>query len=198
MTTQIRVAEPVDAPEIVAIYAPYILHTSTSFEYDVPTVDEFSARIENGLRTLPWLVCDHDGSIIGYSYATHHRERKAYQWSVETSVYVKEGFHGKGVALTLYTALFNLLKKQGFVNAYAGISQPNSRSVAFHSKCGFTDVGLYKKVGYKAGAWHDVLWMHLMLTEPPLKPENPVPFSMLVSSFDHREILQQLTQSLKL
>jgi len=78
MTTRIRVAEPSDAAGMVAIYALYVLHTSTSFEYDVPTVDEFSARIENGLRTLPWLVCEHDGSIIAYSYASHHRERRAY------------------------------------------------------------------------------------------------------------------------
>jgi L-amino acid N-acyltransferase YncA len=198
MTARIRIAEPVDAAEIVAIYAPYILHTSTSFEYDVPTVDEFAARIENGLRTFPWLVCEHGGSITAYCYASHHRERKAYQWSLETSVYVKEDFHGKGVALTLYDALFELLKKQGFVNAYAGISQPNPRSVAFHMKCGFTNVGLYEKVGYKAGNWHDVLWMHLMLSEPPIKPEHPLPFSMLLSSFEHLDILEKATLSLKL
>lgn len=196
--TRIRVAKPSDAAEMVAIYAPYVLHTSTSFEYEVPSVDEFSLRIENGLRTLPWLVCEHDGSIIAYAYASHHRERKAYQWSVETSVYVKEEFQGKGVALTLYAALFSLLKKQGFVNAYAGISQPNARSVAFHRKCGFTDVGLYTKIGYKAGAWHDVLWMHLVLHETPLPPQNPIPFSLLLSNFDHHDSLESATLSLKL
>lgn len=176
----IRLATGADAAALLAIYAPYVRDTTVSFEYEVPTISEFAGRIDKvRARPLPWLLAERQGRVVGYAYAGPHRERAAYQWAVEVSVYVQAADHGTGVAGQLYAALFGLLRRQGYVNAYAGITLPNGKSEAFHRRCGFELVGTYRRVGYKFGAWRDVRWLVKELQEPPAEPAPPGPVPAL-------------------
>jgi L-amino acid N-acyltransferase YncA len=173
MTPTIREATRNDAAAIHAIYAPIVSETIISFELEPPSVEAIRQRVAQTLRTLPWLVCEHNGAILGYAYAGQHRSRAAYQWSVDVSVYVHEQVRRMRVGRALYTSLFNALLLQGLYNAYAGIALPNPASVGIHEALGFVPVGVYRGVGYKFGAWHDVGWWQLALrpkTEPPTPP----------------------------
>lgn len=178
----IRFATPTDAAALVAIYAPYILNTTISFEYEVPSVDEFAGRIQTIQQQFPYLVAESQGQIVGYAYAARHRDRTAYQWSTDTSVYVHPDEHRRGIARDLYTRLFNLLRQQGYYNAYAGITLPNLPSEQFHQTMGFVSVGVYPSVGYKMGAWHDVAWFRLSLQPHWPNPAPPVPINQLPQS----------------
>lgn len=170
---KIRLAEPADAAGILAIYEPIVRETATSFELEPPGEEEMRRRIESTLERRPWLVCAADGIVAGYAYAAAHRERAAYQWSTETSVYVHPDHRRRGVARGLYTALLAALRAQGFANALAGITLPNPASVGFHEACGFRWIGAYSSVGYKLGAWHDVGWLQLWLREDHGDPGSP-------------------------
>ncbi len=169
----IRIATADDAPAVRAIYAPHIA-TLTSFEQEVPPVEEIARRITTTLERYPWLVLegDHD-DLAGYAYAGAHRARHAYQWSVEASVYVADAYHRRGVARRLYSALFAALELQGLVNVYAGITLPNDKSVAFHRAMGFAPIGVYEGIGFKHGAWRDVEWSAKRLTTPDGEPAPP-------------------------
>jgi L-amino acid N-acyltransferase YncA len=160
---QIRLATKDDAETIAAIYAPFVSDSHTSFETDPPDGAEMATRIDHKLPRFPWLVADEGGVVIGYAYAGPHRERAAYAWSVEVSVYIAETARRRGVARRLYETLFDLLHRQGFRTAYAGITLPNPASVRFHEAMGFTPVGLYRNVGWKHGQWRDVGWWELPL-----------------------------------
>lgn len=168
----IREAIADDAGQIQAIYAPIVRETTISFEMEPPAVDEMRRRILNTLPTLPWLVCER-GGILGYAYASQHRSRAAYQWSVDVSVYVHEQARRMHVGRALYTSLFKVLALQGFFNAYAGIALPNPASVGIHESLGFAPVGVYRGVGYKLGAWHDVGWWQLALQPRTGDPTPP-------------------------
>lgn len=156
-----------DAPALLEIYRPFIENTAVSFETQVPTVDEFAARVEKALKGWAWLVAEVDGQIAGYAYGGTHRERAAYRWSVETSVYLHSDFHRRGIAKLLYSQLFDVLAKKGYCNAYAGATLPNDASIGFHRSMGFEWVGVFKRVGWKFGRWHDVAWMQRVLRETP-------------------------------
>lgn len=173
----IRVARPADASAMLDIYRPFVENTSITFETVTPTEQEFSARIKHYLESYPWLVAEINGEIAGYAYASRHRERVAYQWSVEVSVYISESFKRSGTARKLYEELFSLLTKQGFRNAYAVINLPNEPSVAFHESMGFIWFATYEQVGYKLGKWKNVGWWRKILNEFTMKPEAPIPFS---------------------
>jgi L-amino acid N-acyltransferase YncA len=179
----IRLATPEDAAGILAIYAPYIENTSFTFETEVPTLGEFAERISTYLITWPWLVCETDGKITGYAYATKYRERTAYQWGIESSIYIHDDFQKAGIGKALYTALFEILKKQGFRNVYAVINLPNEKSVAFHERLGFHYFATYEKVGYKLGKWKNVGWWRLIVNEFGDEPAAPVKFSALQKDF---------------
>mgnify|MGYP003461481058 CR=1 FL=1 len=179
----IQIAKPADAGGILAIYAPYIENTSFTFETEVPSIDAFAERIDHYLQNWPWLICEAEGKIAGYAYASGYRERVAYQWSVECSVYVHDDYLRAGVAGALYAALFEILKKQGFRNVYAVINLPNERSVAFHESCGFRYFATYEQVGYKLGQWKNVGWWRLVLNEFGMEPAAPVLFVNLDKSF---------------
>lgn len=179
----IRLAAPADAEQVLAIYKPYIENTSFTFETEIPTIEAFAQRISTYLQNYPWLVCEINGKIAGYAYAARHRERTAYQWSVESSVYIHDDFMRAGVAGALYTALIEILKKQGFRNVYAVINLPNDRSVAFHEKAGFRYFATYEQVGYKLGKWKNVGWWRLIINDFDNEPHAPVPFSNLDKDF---------------
>jgi L-amino acid N-acyltransferase YncA len=179
----IRLATEDDAAGIVAIYAPYITNTSFTFETEVPAENEFKERIKKYLLKYPWLVCEADGQIAGYAYASQYRERTAYQWSTECSVYVHDAFQRHGIAQALYSALFTILKRQGFMNVYAVINLPNDKSSALHERMGFTYFATYEKVGYKLGQWKNVGWWRLQLNEFIKEPPAPVSFTAMDKSF---------------
>ena len=128
----LRPAEEEDIAEMLALYAPYVVQTTVSSEYDAPSIEEFTRRWRTYTQKLPWLVCRIDGEVVGYGYAAPHRTRAAYQWSVETSIYVAQEQHRHGIAGAIYAALFELLAMQGYYNIYVGITSPNERSMKFH------------------------------------------------------------------
>lgn len=167
-----RAAEPRDADDVRAVYAPYIEESLASFEEMVPDVAEIARRMLAEPR-LPWLVACEADRVVGYAYASHHRARHAYRWSVDFSVYLDASAHRRGIGRLLYERLMQEVRTLGYVTAYAGIALPNDASVGLHEALGFVPVGVFRSVGYKHGAWRDVGWWQLPLTEPPSNPEEP-------------------------
>lgn len=182
----LRPADPThDAPRVAEIYAPYVTDTIISFENVAPSVDEVTARIRHALKLAPWLVAEDDnGRVIGYAYAGRHRDRAGYRWSVELTAYVDPEWRGQGVGRALYAELLPILRRQRFVNAYAGIGLPNDASVGLHKSIGMSLIGIYEKVGWKLGEWVDVAWYGMRLAEPVddgLPPPEPIPYPELTS-----------------
>jgi L-amino acid N-acyltransferase YncA len=173
MMATIRLAAPDDAPGVQAIYAPVVRETAISFELEPPSVEEMRQRMAEVVRRTPWLVCEHRGEVLGYAYASPHRARAAYHWSVDVSVYVHAQARRSGVGRGVYRSLFALLALQGFYHAYAGITLPNPASVGLHESLGFEPVGVYRAVRYKLGAWHDVGWWQLALRALVTPPDPP-------------------------
>jgi phosphinothricin acetyltransferase len=168
----VRGADPrLDAAACAAVYAPYVESTAISFEETAPDEAELADRIE---RAHAWLVAEAGGEVAGFAYATEHRRRPAYRWSVEVSVYVAGSHHGEGFGRLLYEALLAELRERGFRAAFAGITLPNEASVALHEKLGFEPIGVYRGIGWKDGAWRDVGWWQLQLDpgadDPPAEP----------------------------
>ena len=173
----IRPVSAADAGQILAIYRPFVTETAVSFEFEPPDEGEMARRIGEITEKYPWLVWEEEGRLLGYAYASSHRSRAAYQWSVEVSVYVHADARRGGIARRLYSELFERLREQGYYNAFAGITLPNDASVGFHEAVGFTPIGVYPQIGYKFGRWHDVGWWGLRLREDsdePRLPEIPV------------------------
>lgn len=171
----VRIAQISDAQAIQAIYAPMVERTAISFELEPPTVEEMAKRIVSTLPTYPYLVAERDGQVIGYAYASQHRAREAYCWSVDVTVYISPEAHRSGVGRALYDVLLPTLKRQGFHAAYAGIALPNDGSVGLHEALGFTHIGTYPEVGFKQGAWHDVgYWRIALDVSSPPKPTLPL------------------------
>lgn len=181
-TWGIRLATAGDAGPVAAIYAPNVTGSIISFESEPPDAEEMRRRIEGTLERYPWLVCERGGRVLGYAYAGAHGSRAAYQWSVDVSVYVHGEAHRTGVGRALYTSLFAALRLQGFYNAFAGATLPNPGSVGLHEAMGFRPVGVYRKVGYKMGAWHDVGWWHLPLRERVPDPAPPADLPSVLGS----------------
>ena len=175
-SSSIRVAHPADGLAIAEIYGPYVRDTAISFEADPPTGEEMAARIAATLPTHPYLVAHREGAVVGYAYASKHRERAAYRWSVDVTVYVSQIERRTGVGRALYTTLLGILRKQGFRSAYAGITLPNPGSIGLHEAMGFRPAGTYRNAGYKLGRWHSVGWWALELNETDVEPQEPVPF----------------------
>ncbi len=170
---ELRIATGDDACGVAEIYGPIVASSPISFEIDPPDEQEMRRRIQETLAGYPWLVCEHDRQVAGYAYASGHRARAAYQWSVNTSVYVHPAFQRRGIGRALYQSLFNVLVAQGFVNAYAGITLPNAGSVRLHESAGFQPVGVYRQTGFKNGQWYDVGWWQRSLQPVPAVPRRP-------------------------
>jgi phosphinothricin acetyltransferase len=175
---QIRHADPErDAAACAAIYAPYVRDTVISFELEPPDERELADRIERYSRSHAWLVAEDGGRVVGFAYGCPHRERAAYRWAADVSVYVDRDQRRRGIGRQLYGELLPLLKRQGLYVACAGVTLPNEASVGIHESFGFRPVGIYRQIGFKAGRWWDVGWWQLELRErgegPPEEPGRP-------------------------
>ena len=200
----IRIAETRDAGQIAAIYKPYVEKTAITFEEEPPSIEEMAAKIAKVGAALPFLVfeepasrCPEGGSaILGYAYATRYRERAAYRWSLEDSVYVREDSLGSGIGKALLAALLELLRELGYVKVYAVITPPNPSSVMLHEKLGFNSLGRFVDTAYKLGAWQAIDWMELSLREisslPPGPPPEPRSFPEFVR--ERPELLARLLE----
>jgi phosphinothricin acetyltransferase len=180
---KIRIATEEDAEQLLAIYRPYVEETAISFEYEVPTVEEFAGRIRNTLKRYPYLVAEAKGEIVGYAYASVFKERRAYDWSVETTIYLKQGCSKKGYGKKLYQTLEEMLKELHILNLNACIAVTDcedahltNNSKEFHEHMGYRLVGTFHQSGYKFQRWYDMIWMEKMIGEHTQKPEEVVPF----------------------
>ncbi len=176
---KLRIAAPEDADGILRVYAPYIEETTVTFEYGVPSVEEFRGRIEKTLERYPYLVCEADGVIVGYAYAAAMGTREAWMWSAESSIYVDAAMHGRGIGGMLYDALEELLRRMGIVGVYARISLPDLGSVGFHEARGYISCGVMERCGCKLGRWLDLVTMKKELADVRETPDLPVWFPRL-------------------
>lgn len=149
-------------------------------------------------NNYPWLVCEINNHIVGYAYASRFREREAYKWSVSLSIYINQNYHRKGIGKALYYALLELLKLQGYYNAYVAVTQPNINSGGFHEAFGFKEVGVYHKVGYKFGSWHDVKLYELKIKEHIQSPIEPKSINELSSTDEFNAIIEKAGQMIKI
>ena len=180
----IRMATAKDAEKILEIYSPYVMNTAITFEYEIPSVAEISKRISDTLRRYPYLIALEEECIAGFAYASAFRERAAYDWAAETTIYLRQDRRGKGIGKKLYLALGDILKRQNVINLNACIAYtPNedahldNTSMAFHKHLGYSKAAHFSKCGYKFGKWYDVIWMEKMLGEHPDTPSPVIPIS---------------------
>lgn len=160
-----------DAEAILDIYAYYVLHTAVTFEYEVPGLEEFRQRIRHTLERYPYLLAEADGRITGYAYAGPFKERAAYDWSIETSIYIAEDARGMGIGSLLLDALESILRQQNILNVNACIGVPAGEedeyltfaSMKFHEKKGYRLVGTFHQCGYKFDRWYNMVWMEKMI-----------------------------------
>lgn len=180
----LRIATPADAAALLEIYKPYVENTAITYEWDVPSLEEFAGRIESTLRKFPYIVAEKDGQPVGYAYASPFKTRAAYQWAIETSIYVAMGNHKMGIGKLLLLKLEELLAEQGVLNVNACIAYPEvedeyltKNSVQFHEKMGYRLVGEFHKCGYKFNRWYNMVWMEKMIgnhieNQPEVKTFN--------------------------
>jgi len=167
----IRSARPADAPAVAAIYDHYVRHTAITFATHTPTTEEYAARMHDD--RYPFLVAETDGTVQGFAYAAPFREKEAYRWDVELTIYLTPGCEGAGFGSALLSECLRLLTAQGYLNAYSCITLPNERSVGLHRRLGFAELGVFRNTGYKLGMWHDVIWMGKVLGAFDHAPEEP-------------------------
>jgi L-amino acid N-acyltransferase YncA len=172
----LRIAEARDAERIAEIYGPYVENTGISFEETAPSAEEMASRIAKTSSAYPYLVYEEGGLVLGYAYASRYRERAAYRWSLESSIYVAQEARGRGVGRALLGALIDILREQGFVTFYAVITPPNPASFALHARFGFEPLASFPDTAYKKGQWLGVDWMQLRLRDVPALPAEPIPF----------------------
>lgn len=180
----IRMATKADVKEILDIYAPYVNNTAISFEYDVPSVEEFTDRIINISKQYPYIVAIDSNRIIGYAYASSFNKRVAYDWAVETTIYLRQNCRGKGIGKKLYLALEEILKRQNILNLNACIAYTSTEnayltntSMYFHEHLGYKKIGHFTKCGYKFGSWYDMIWMEKIIGEHSETPKSVIPIS---------------------
>ena len=175
----IRIAETKDIPAILAIYGPYILSTTATFEYDVPSETGFLERFEKLPAQFPWLVWEEGGEILGYAYASPPYTRAAYAWCAEPSVYLRPDARGRGIGKALYAALEKILAWQGYQVLYALITEENVSSCRFHEKCGYHFCVLFPNCGFKFGRWLGLIWMEKRLKSVEIPSNPPIPWSVI-------------------
>jgi len=190
---RLRLATPGDGPACAAIYAPNVTDTPISFELTPPDGPEMGGRIARTIRRTPWVVAEVDGTVRGYAYAGRFRERPAYDWTAETTVYVDRALYGLGLGRATMRAVLAILRLQGFHMAVAGITPPNPSSVGLHLALGFTRVGLFEQVGWKDGRWHGVEFFGLELSPPEPAPEPIRPLQEVAGSEELQRALADAT-----
>lgn len=192
----IRLADINDSSDFVKIYGPYVKNTSITFEYEVPSEEEFKNRIQKISSKYPWIVCEIDGKVAGYAYASQFRERIAYTWTVELSIYISQDYQRNRIGTALYRTLIELLRLQGYYTAYAVITHPNEKSEKFHEKLGFKSVGIFHNAGYKLNKWSGIKCYELTIAEYPEKPQLPERIEDIKETTEFEEILKKGTVTL--
>ena len=182
----IRPAEINDAEALLHIYSQYI-NTPITFEYELPSIPEFTERIRSTGAAYPYLVCEEEGRVLGYAYAHPRGERAAYQWNAELSVYLDASYTSRGLGKKLYHILIGILKLQGVRTVYGAVTLPNEKSEGLHASLGFKRLGTYHNTGYKSGAWHDVTWF-----EKQIAPYTPDPAPLLPIGSVSMEAIQAI------
>ena len=198
MSVKIRLATPDDAEGVLAIYGPFCESSAVSFEIVAPSVNEMRSRIEKISGKYPWLICEIDGKVAGYVYASQHRERAAYRWNVDVAAYVDSNYRRRRVGQALYSTLFSILRGQGYFKAFAGITLPNEASVGLHESVGFKPIAVYRGVGYKLGRWLDVGWWQYELQSEIDNPPETLPLAAIRGDAELSETLaagQRLVRS---
>jgi L-amino acid N-acyltransferase YncA len=178
-TPTIRLAAPSDAAAVLAIYTYYVLETAVSFETVPPSLREMERRMQAYMAAYPFLICEQDGQVLGYAYAHQFQARAAYAWGAELSVYLRDECRGRGLGQALYGALIALLTHQGVRTVYGCLTLSNQASCRLHERLGFTPVGVFRKAGYKHGAWHDVIWYEKAIAPYDESPAPLIAFSQL-------------------
>ena len=190
----LRIAHPDDAAALLAIYAPYVEHTAITYEYTVPTVEEFSARIEHTLQKYPYIVAERGGELIGYAYTGAFHPRAAYDWCAETSIYLRRDCRGLGLGRRLYDVIEHISRAQNILNLNACIAYPKiedeyltKNSVQFHEHLGFKYVGEFHDCAYKFGRWYNMVWMEKSIGEHNSDPAPVVAFGKM-----DRQIIEEI------
>lgn len=178
----VRLARQEDIPQMLQIYAPYVRDTAYSFEYTVPTEEEFIQRFQKVTKQFPWLVWEQDGRVLGYAYGSLAFERAAYQWCAQVSIYLHPDIHGRGIGRKLYTILEQILRQQGYLRVYAVITSPNEASVAFHKALGYTFAAAFPGCGFKQGAWYGTVWLEKLLNSVEIPSNPPVAANSIVNN----------------
>jgi len=192
----IRMALESDLPQMLDVYAPYVQNTAYSFEYSVPTPEEFTHRFRSITAQFPWLVWEENGQVLGYAYGSLPFERAAYQWCAELSIYLHPDVRGNGIGRKLYRVAEHILTLQGYKRVYAIITTENESSVAFHSAVGYTHVARFPDCGFKFGKWSGTVWMEKVLNSWEIPSNSPVPASVIVKTDrNFQEILDILSLS---
>jgi phosphinothricin acetyltransferase len=187
----IRIAQESDASALLDIYAPFVTDTAVTFEVEVPTLEAFIKKMKEIKAEAPYLVYEHEGEVLGYAYASSHRQRAAYRWTRELSVYIREDAKSKKCGTGLYTSLLELLRCQNYRTALAGITLPNIPSVNFHERLGFYPVGVYDNIGFKLGKSHRVGWWQLMLQEPQEPAQEIIGIEEVLSTEKGQQALKR-------
>lgn len=169
----IRMACEKDSERLLEIYSKYIRETVITFEYVIPDIETFKSRIRSISAKYPYLVCEDNGIIVGYAYASPHKEREAFKWCLDTSIYIDEAYHGKNIGRVLYDELIRLVKLQGIYKLYAVVCIPNEKSERFHKRMGFESVAVFNNVGFKLGEWRAIEYLELILNDNSDIPEEP-------------------------
>lgn len=174
----IRAATAKDLQAMLSIYAYFVEHTAVSFEYVLPSQEEFLKRFEEHIAVYPWLVWEEDGEVLGYAYAGRAFERAAYAWNAEISCYLAERIRRKGIGRKLYCEIEKILTKQGCRKVFAVVTSANEASIRFHEALGYRQIAVYRNVGFKFGAWYDVIWLEKQLQELGEPEEFPKDWRM--------------------
>ena len=175
---EFRLAKTEDSTKLLEIYKQYI-HTEITFEYSLPSAEEFAERIKEITAVYPYIVCKEGADILGYAYAHRQMQREAYQWNAELSIYLDERFTSKGIGKILYNMLIDILKLQGVMNVYGGVTVPNIKSEGLHRAMGFKKLGVYHRTGWKNGRWHDVAWYEKRISDKATCPAPILPIGEL-------------------
>lgn len=194
----IRLAVQNDCSSILDIYAPFVTDTAVTFEYKVPTANEFGERMAGIQKMYPWLVLETGGRIAGYAYASRFSEREAFDWSAELSIYINPEFHGKHLGKALFSALLEILKLQGFCSVYSGVCVPNVKSEALHESFGFEEMAVYKNIGYKLGSWRDLKEYGLKIGDYVKSPEKPRQITEVSITEEFKSIIEKAEQIITL